>query len=424
MKKILIIAGVVAVLAAMVFASLAGKSENGKAIEVGKAERRDLSSRVKATGEVTPERKVDVSAKIVGEIIGLPVKEGDAVHSGQVLVQIERDLYVSARDRVQAGLRQIEVSQQRLTIQLDDAERTLNRVRELQAQGFARQDELDAAEVAVATARVEIEAQVYAIQQQRSALRSTEEDLARTTIRAPMDGMVISLNAEKGETVVPGSTNLPGSMILTIADMSHLLAEVEVGEVDVPRIKLDQAAEIRVDALGDKILKGRVVEISSSGASTSGQDVIRFAVKIALDEIDPALRPSMTAKVDILTDSAAQVVSVPIQAVVKRRVDDQGNELKSDKSSGVEPTDVVYLFSEGKARLRKVQTGISDALHVEIKEGLQPDEEIVIGPYRTLKNLKHDEVIRRGEKKAKSKKSEKEEEEEEEEPEEAGKEEA
>lgn len=421
MKKILIAVGVVVVLAAMVWASLSGKSEKGKAVEVGKVERRDLSSRVKATGEITPERKVDVSAKVVGEIIDLPVKEGDAVRSGQILVQIERDLYVSARDRVHAGLRQIEVSQERLRIQLDDAERTLNRVRELQTQGFARQDELDAAEVAVATARVEIEAQVYAIQQQRSALRSAEEDLARTTIRAPMDGVIISLNAEKGETVVPGSTNLPGSVILTVADMSHLLAEVDVGEVDVPRMKLEQSAEIRVDALGDKILHGRVVEIASSGTNVSGQDVIRFPVKIALAEIDPTLRPSMTAKVDILTASAERAISVPIQTVVKRRLDGEGNELKADKSTEIEPTDVVYLFDDGKAKLRKVETGISDALHVEIKAGLEPDEELIVGPYRTLKNLSQDDDVRREEKKAKSKKSDKDEEEE---SEESGKEEA
>ena len=237
------------------------------------------------------------------------------------------------------------------------------------------------------------------VEQYRSALQRTQDDLARTTILSPMDGTIIQLNAEQGETVVPGSTNLPGSVIMTVADMSVLLAEVEVSEVDVINIALGQEAEATVDALGTEPQTGHVVEIATSGRKDPSQGTIRFAVKVALDDPDPSLRPAMTAKVDILTATSAEAITVPIQAVVKRRLDDNGEEVKGVKAKGFDEVDVVYLIEDGKAALRKVVMGVSDVLYVEITEGLAAGDEVVIGPYRTLKNMKQGDAIKIEEKK-------------------------
>ena len=389
MRRPLIAAAVIAVIAVIVWASVRDRKPRGTAVDVQAAERRSVSSRVKATGEITPEKKVEISAKVVGEIIALPVVEGQKVAAGQLLVQIERDLYEGARDQAQAALRQAEVSSRRLEVQLADAERNLRRVHELHQDQLVSEESLDQAQLAVDTAQVEIQAQKYAIEQYRSALKRATDDLARTTIRSPMDGVLIQLDAEQGETVVPGSTNLPGSVIMVVADMSTLLAEVEVSEVDVVHVELGQTAEVTVDALGsDEPQIGHVAEIATSGRRDPTQGTIRFRVKVALDDPDPALRPAMTAKVDILTATSENALTVPVQAVVKRVIDDDGEEVRGSAAKGMDRTDAVYVVDDGASAIRRVVTGVADVLNVEITEGLAEGDEVIIGPYRTLKDLK------------------------------------
>jgi HlyD family secretion protein len=394
MKKPLIGAAIVAILALVIWASLRDSKPRGIKVDTQAAELRTVSSRVKATGEITPEKKVEISAKVVGEIIDLPVVEGQRVSAGQLLVEIERDLYEGARDQARAALRQAEVSSRRIDVQLADARRNLNRVHELHRENLVSQDALDQAQLAVDTAEVELQAQVHTIEQYRYALKRATDDLARTTIRSPMDGVLIQLDAEQGETVVPGSTNLPGSVIMTVADMSRLLAEVEVSEVDVVNVELGQTAEVTVDALGnDEPEIGRVVEIATSGRRDSTQGTIRFRVKIALDDPDPSLRPAMTAKVDILTATSEDVLSVPIQAVVKRTIDEDGEEVHGSAAKGLDETEIVYVIVDGEAAVRQIVTGVSDVLHVELTDGLSEDEEVIIGPYRTLKKLRAGEAV-------------------------------
>jgi len=400
MKKPLIVIGVLVVLALVIWASLRDSGPRGTEVEVQAVELRTVSSRVKATGEITPETRVDISAKVVGEIINLPVFEGQEVRSGQLLLDIERDLYESARNQARAAVRQAEVSVRRQEVQLADARRNMRRTKELIADGLVSQEALDAAQLALDTADVELEAQQHAVEQYRSAFQRTEDDLARTTIRSPMDGTVIQLNAEQGETVVPGSTNLPGSVIMTVADMSVLLAEVEVSEVDVVNVSLGQEAEVKVDALGTEPQKGRVVEIATSGRRDPMQGTIRFRVKVALDDPDPALRPAMTAKVDILTATSDEAITAPIQSVVKRTLDDEGEEVKGTAAKGIEESDVVYIVADGEAAVLAVETGISDELYVEIIDGLADGQEVIIGPYRTLKNMHAGDAVKVEEKKA------------------------
>jgi HlyD family secretion protein len=218
-----------------------------------------------------------------------------------------------------------------------------------------------------------------------------------------MDGIIIQLDAEKGETVVPGSTNLPGSVIMTVADMSTLLAEVEVSEVDVVDVAIGQPAEVTVDALGTEPQHGRVAEIATSGRKDLSLGTIRFRVKVALDNPHPDLRPAMTAKVAILTATSEQALTVPIQAVVKRALGEDGGELKGSAAKGVDKKDVVYRIEDGKAQARVVTTGIADELWVEVKDGLATGDEVVVGPYRTLKNLHGGDAVKVGEAKEQDK---------------------
>ncbi|NOZ77706.1 MAG: efflux RND transporter periplasmic adaptor subunit [Acidobacteria bacterium] len=394
MKKTLIGAGLVIVIALIVFFSLKGGQDKGTLVTVQPAKKKTISSIVKASGEITPEKKVEISAKVVGEITELPVKEGDTVHKGEKLVQIERDIYEASRNQAKASLDQAVAAIERAKVQLADAARTLKRTQHLFASGLASQEQLDSAEVAFKTAQVGLIVQRHTVAQFKSALKRAQDDLARTAIMSPMNGEIIQLNAQQGETVVPGRSNLPGSVIMTIADMSRILAEVNVGEVDIVHVKLGQHADIHVDALGDKTLTGRVVEIATSGVLDTSEGTIKFKVKIAIDHPDPRLRPAMTAKADILTATHKNVVVVPIQAVVKRAVDHNGHEIKGKQlQPNQKKRNVVYLFRNGKARLSPVKTGISNELLVEIVQGVKPGDRVITGPYRTLKSLHDGDAI-------------------------------
>ncbi len=394
MKKALSGAALVLLLAAVFYLSTRETTGRGTPVQVEPVSRRTVSARVKATGQITPEKKVQISAKVVGEVTRLTVREGDRVTEGQVLLQIEPDVYQAVRDQARAALQQAEEQIRSIQVRLEDARRTLRRRQELFAAGLTSQEQVDAARVAVDTTLVQLQVQRHAVEQARSSLKRAEDDLRRTIIRSPMDGTVIQLDTEKGETVVPGSTNLPGSVLMTIADMSRIQAEVEVGEVDIVGVELGQETEVRVDALEGKVLRGRVTEISTSGSKDPAQGVIHFKVKIDIDDPDPALRPGMTAKVDIVTAVHEDVRAVPIQAVVKRVLDEEGKELRGERARGREGTEVVYVLEDGTARLVPVTTGISDELWVEIVEGPAEDARVITGPYRTLKKLRDGDPVR------------------------------
>ena len=397
MKKVLIGLGVVLALAGVYYLSTRQTGDRGTEVQVEAVSRRTISSRVKATGQITPKKKVQISAKVVGEITRLNVREGDHVSEGEVLLQIEPDVYEAVRNQARAALEQAQEQIRSIQVRLADAKRTLHRQQELFEQGLASQEQLDAARVTVETQAVQLAVQRHAVEQARSSLKRAEDDLKRTIIRSPMDGSVIQLNTEKGETVVPGSTNLPGSVLMTVADMSRIQAEVNVGEVDIVNVKLRQKAEVRVDALEGKVLEGRVTEIATSGVKDPTQGVIHFKVKVDILHPDPALRPSMTAKVDIVTAVHDNVLAVPIQAVVKRPVDEHGKEITGARAKKIDEAkkkDVVYLFKSGKAVLRPVVTGISDELWVEIATGLKEGDRVIVGPYRELKSLHDGALVR------------------------------
>lgn len=389
-KKALIATGIVAGLVVVTAASLLESDSGGVGVDTERVQARAITARVKGTGEITPERKVDISAKVTGEIVALPVREGESVQEGDLLVQLERDIYEATRDEAMAALRQAEVAIQSLTVRQDVAERSLDRVQTLYDKGFASLEELENAQTEQDLLAVELRSQQHAVSRARSASERAVDNLAQTTIRAPMSGTVIRLNQEVGETVVAGSTNLPGSVIMTVADMSQLLATVHVPEVAVVDLALDQAAEIEVDALGeDEVQQGRVVYIAMSGQEDPALGVIRFKVKVALEDPHRSIRPAMTARVSILTAAGEDVASVPIQAVVKRPLDDDGAELTGEDADDAREREVVYIVTEDEVHARRVTTGIFDELHVEIVDGLELSEEVVIGPYKVLKGL-HD----------------------------------
>jgi HlyD family secretion protein len=400
-KRVAIAAAVVVAVALILWASLRPSEGKGPAVTVEKVARRDVVARVKASGEINPRQKVEIQSKVIGEVVALPVREGDAVKAGQVVVEIEKQLYVAARDQARAALDQARVNLERSRAEVANEELNFARVTQLQGEGVLSQDAFDRAKLARDAAAIGVRAQQEAIRQAESAYQRAIDDLERTTIRAPMDGTVTALNVEKGETAVMGTMNFAGSVLMVIGDLSEILAEVEVAESEVVALAFGQTAVVRVDALPDTPLAGRVAEIGSSGIKTG--DVVKFRVKVALDRPDPRVRPGMTAKVEITTKTAPAALAVAQQAVQTRWLDDKGKEVqRREGDTSQRELSAVYVLGGGKAGRREVKTGVHDELWVEVTEGLAEGDEIITGPYRTLRGLKDGDAVRR-EKPAKKK---------------------
>ncbi|HEY4592265.1 MAG TPA: efflux RND transporter periplasmic adaptor subunit [Thermoanaerobaculia bacterium] len=384
MKKFLIGLVVVLALGGIVFASIHSQGrDKGDKVYAEKADRRELAQIVKATGELQPRIQVNISAHVVGKIDKLYVQEGDLIKKGQPFLRLEQQAFLAQRDQWAAQLRSSETAVQQAQVSLADTNVKLARAQKLKTEGISTQQDLEAAQLAEASAKLQLDSAHEAVSQTRANLVKAQDDLTKTTIYAPLSGRVITLNAKEGEVVVSGTMNNPASVIGVIADMAEINAEVDVDETEIVNVKLGQEATIRVDALPGREYKGKVVEVGSSGYNRANQpDVTFFKVKVLLDHPDDNLRARMSVRAEIRTASRPGALTVPIQAVVER-----------EGEKGQKAKKVVYVIEGGKAHERAVQTGISDETRVELASGVKPGEQVVTGPYRTLRDLKNGDAV-------------------------------
>jgi HlyD family secretion protein len=393
-KRAIFITLGVLVLAAIVAAGvLRNRGEKGEKVYAEEAKKQGLTQVVKASGEIDPRVKVNISAHVIGKIDRLFVEEGKRIEKGQPFLQLEREAFTAQRDQWAAQLRKAETEVRQARVSLADARNKLQRAERLQAEGIFTAEQLEAGELAEGSAKVRVEDARESVQQARANLEKAEDDLRKTTIYAPISGRVIDLNAEEGEVVVSGTMNNPASVIGVIADLSEILANVDVDETEIVHVRPGQPAVVKVDALPDREYRGQVVEVGSSGFNRAQQpDVTFFDVEILLEDPDEALRPGMSVRAEIAVEEQPETVAVPIQSVVERQpVDPEGKDRAEDRDE--EGIDVVFVIEDGKAVQRPVETGISDETHVEIVSGLEPGERVVTGPYRTLRDLKHGETV-------------------------------
>jgi HlyD family secretion protein len=394
-KKILIAGLVVLALAAIVFASVrANGRDKGAKVYTDAARRQKLGQVVKASGEIDPRVKVNISAHVVGKIQKLYVEEGDRIEKGRPFLELEKEAYTAARDQWAAQLRRAQTDVRQAQVSLADTGNKLERARRLKAEGISSEQDLEAAELAQAQARLRLEDARESVQQAQANLDKARDDLAKTTIFSPLTGRVVDLNAEEGEVVVSGTMNNPGSVIATVADLSEILANVDVDETEIVNVHPGQKATIRVDALPDRTYEGRVVRVGSSGFNRPAQpDVTFFDVEILLDNPTEDLRPKMSVRAEIETREQSETLAVPIQAVVSR--EPLGNKKAGSGAAGSDDDEVkaVFVVADGKAHQREVRTGISDETRVEILSGLKAGEQVVTGPYRSLRDLKDGDEV-------------------------------
>lgn len=388
MKKALFTLAVLAVLAVIVIASLrAGGGGQGTKVYAETVELRDITQVVKATGGVDAREKVNISSHLIGKIEELYVEEGEDVESAQPFLELEKEAFVAARDDWASRLAVARNDVEQARVSLADARLKAERARRLHDEGILTSEQLEAAELALTSAELRLARAREMVHQAEANLVKARDDLAKTTLYAPISGRVVSLQAEEGEVVVSGTMNNPASIIGTIADLSELLAVVDVDETEIVLVRVGQEAQLQVDALPDETYRGRVVEVGSSGYSRPQQpDVTFFQVKLLFLEPGPELRPGMSVRADIESASRQEVPVVPIQSVVQRPPQD------GDEGTD-EEVEVVFVIQEGEAVQRPVETGLSDETHVEIARGLEAGEQVVTGPYRVLKDLDHGDAV-------------------------------
>lgn len=393
--KIYIGAGAGVVVLALVLVNLKRSSSSEVKVEAEKIKRTDIVSLVTANGKVQPKTDVKISANISAQIIELPVQEGDRVKRGQLLVALDPGRYQAGLDQAKAQLKLEKAN-------LDQADQNFNRIKPLFEKNLASQEQFDQAQTQLSVVRARYEAAQHNVEQ-------AEDDLDKTRITAPMDGLVSSLQAEKGETVIPGTMNNPGTVIMTVSDLSSIEVEVDVDETDIALVKVGQPAEIAVDAFRDTTFKGRVVEVGSSaltaGAGLGQEQVTNFRVKVQLLDKVAGIKPGMTATSDITTAERKNVLAVPIQAVVLRDSSELSKGKDKDKkdtgafaSTPASPTgnanpkkkkelEGVFVIREGKAVFTPVAVGIADQQNIEVLTGPKEGDVIITGSYKTLRTL-------------------------------------
>ena len=401
-RILLVLAGIVVLVAVVTGMALKGRGGKVPVVQTAKVSRQKIVQRVSATGKIQPKTQVEISADVSGKIEKLPVVEGQWVNKGTLLVGLARERYLAA---VESAVAAVSAAEANATLVSENKTRTENeykRSKQMVATGLESQSSFEAkqAEYQVEVARYK--SAMDQVAQSRAALKQARDDLSKTTIYAPMSGTISALNKEAGEIAL--GSQFQKDVILTVADLSAMEAQVNVDENDIMSIALGQEAEIEVDALPGQPLKGVVSEIGSSavsqGTGTTDQKT-EFEIKISILTPPKTLRPGMTASANITTKVNDSALSVPLQAVAARSVDqlamkgekrkDAEGRYKADKDGFVE---VVFCVEKGKAVAKQVKTGIQGEDLIEVTDGLKEGDEIVTGSYRAIsKDLNNGAVV-------------------------------
>ncbi|MGB1364336.1 MAG: efflux RND transporter periplasmic adaptor subunit [Flavobacteriales bacterium] len=414
-NAILILGGVI--LALVVVAVVRGGNRELPVVSTDTVQARDIVERVSASGKIQPEIEVKITAEVNGQIIDLPVKEGDVVEKGDLLVQLNPDIYEAALLRAEASLNSARSNLASARAQVAQGEanqfaaaKAFERAQSLLASKVISQAEFDQNEASYLTANANltsakesVRSAEFAIRSGEASLQEARDNLSRTTLVAPQAGVVTALSKEVGESV-QGNGFTAGEVIMNVSDLSTMEVNVEVNESDIVRIHMDDEAEIEVDAYLGETFSGRVTEIGNTALNAgmngfSMDQVTNFSVKIRLDRAsymhlvegdhdhETPFRPGMSATVDVLTAQADGVLSAPIQAVASRASD-------TEEGEGVETELGVFLLVDGEAKWTVVETGIQDTKFVEIQGEVKEEDVLITGPYEIVsRSLEDGEAV-------------------------------
>lgn len=406
MKKktlIWIVVAVVLLIVLLIFGKKAGwfgKSGDFKEVEITQIELLDITETVAATGKIQPEVEVALSSEVSGEIIELPIKEGQTVEKGDLLVKINPDLIQAAVSQSQAGLQNVRAQLAQAEASKMNAQLTYERNKTLFEKGVISKSEWDKSVTDFDMAKANVKAAYYSVQSAAANVKQSVDNLSRTTIYAPMSGTISKLSVELGERVV-GTAQMAGTEIVRVANLQKMEVEVDVNENDIVKVSVGDSTMVEVDAYLKREFKGVVTAIANSAENALTADqVTNFKVKVSIlpesykdltegkPESYSPFRPGMTATVDIITNKKRNVIGVPISSiVVKTDTSDTRKPKASEVKSNTEKFEAVYVKEGDEAKLRVVKTGIQDESNIEILSGLKEGETVITGPYTTVTKL-------------------------------------
>jgi HlyD family secretion protein len=410
-RKILIGTGVALVVGVLAIRAVTAGDEDAVEVRVKNVEHRDLVAKVRASGHIEPRRSVDISADISGRIVELPIEEGQNVREGDLLLVIEATQYEAAVQRAEAGLAEARAREVQARADYEQARRDADRLSQLKAR---TEDLITDQEVERAVTLAEVkqalwQASKHGVEMARAAVREAQDRLDKTVIRAPMSGRITRLSVEKGETAIVGTMNNPGSLLLTVSDLSEMEAVIEVDETDVPEISIGDSASIEIDAFPNQRFTGRVTKIGNSSirplqsmTSTASEQAIDFEVRISLDTPPEGIRPDLSATADVITATREEVLAIPIIALTLIDEDDfelMENELMAEDSARIAGRDAsqiegVYVVEDGVVHFRPVVIGITGDNYFEVVDGLQEGETIVSGSYQAIRELRDGTAVK------------------------------
>ncbi|MCH8964094.1 MAG: efflux RND transporter periplasmic adaptor subunit [Planctomycetes bacterium] len=369
-------------------------------VQVAKPEQKEVIRLVQAPGDVEAVLEVDISSEIVSKIEEMPIEEGDFVSKGDLVCRLNDE---RLRALVESGLARVASLKAAVALAEADhekADRDLKRqVRWSESNVTSVQEMLDY-QTAFKRASAVLEMRKQELAEVEAALKRAHEDLKRTVITSPIDGVISRLNAKQGEVVITGTMNNPGTVIMSISDLSRMQVRTRIDEIDVPLVKAGQRANIYLQADQDRPVPGRVLRVAAKGVKPTGRDVVTFEAIIEVLSNDKRIKPGMTANVEIEVAKHEQAITVPVEAIVhrlrKELADDilaefdrrQANLELSERARQAQYIKVLYVMENDKARLRLITTGIADSKRVELLEGAALDDTVIVGPYRSLDQLR------------------------------------
>ena len=392
-KTLLIIIGVIAIVGGAGAVVLKGGDEELLEVQTATVNLETIVQKVNATGRIQPKTQVRISADVSAKIVALHVDEGQFVQEGELLVELDRERYEASVESAEANVRSAQANTKLVEQNMLKAEKDFDRARDVVSRKLESEAVLDATSAAYQVEVARYQSALDQVAQARASLKQAADDLSRTIIYSPMTGTISDLNKEQGEIAI-GSA-FQEDVILVVADLTEMEAQVNVDENDIVSVQIGQYADIKVDALFGETLKGVVYEIANT-ANTDGQGTqnqkTEFEVKVAIEGEISRLRPGMTASADVSTETKVDVVGIPIQSVAVRTIDQLT--LEDEKIEEAEKrytadddgfVEIVFMVADdGSVTARQVETGIQSDNMIEILSGVEEEEEVVTGSYRAI----------------------------------------
>jgi HlyD family secretion protein len=407
-KKLALIIGGGLVVVLAIAGFLSSRNKGITRVITAPVKEQDLVGKVIANGKIQAENKVELSALVQGQIVNLVVQEGDRVRKGDFLLQIDRGRAAAEEASSAAAVKAALADRDSARATLDQAQRDFDRMNSNFKAGITSEADLQRAQATLDSARSNYDSLVNRVDQMRETMNAFRDTLSKTTVRAPIDGIITTLRIKAGEVTVIGTMNNPGTQLMTVSDMSTVLAVLMVDETDTPSVRVGQKALLTIDAYEGRTFEGVVTEVGHSPilkddpdlqGLTTTSDAINFKVKVKLLDPPERIRPGFSVSADVITGTRKHVPAVPLAAVVIR------DSPKGDRTASgrLKTEDGVYVLKDGKAVFTPVKTGLAGELMVEVVEGLKPGQEIITGPFKALRSIKDgDKVLVASEKERKA----------------------